>query len=160
MAWTYTGNPALSPLDAVRFEVQDTNEAAQLLTDEEVVYVIDQESGERTPYTEKQIIRAAARCLEVLDRKFAARADTVEGSLRVTYSKQAKQYAERAKELRKRAAGMNAPWTGGTTASEREARENNTSEVPALFRKGQFNIPYQGPQAMPWPVSAISEEER
>ena len=40
MAWTYSGNPGASNLDLVRFLIQDTNSADQLLSNEEINYLI------------------------------------------------------------------------------------------------------------------------
>lgn len=40
MAWTYSGNPASSNLDLVRFLIQDTDSTDQLLSNEEINYVL------------------------------------------------------------------------------------------------------------------------
>lgn len=40
MAWTYSGNPGASDLDEVRFLIQDTDITAQLLSNEELTYLI------------------------------------------------------------------------------------------------------------------------
>lgn len=42
MAWTYSGDPATSNRDAVRFHMQDTDIDRPLLSDEEVDYLIAQ----------------------------------------------------------------------------------------------------------------------
>lgn len=41
MAWSYSGDPASSDKDAVRFWVQDTDSAVPLLSDEEIQYLLD-----------------------------------------------------------------------------------------------------------------------
>lgn len=41
MTWTYSGDPGASALDEVRFLIQDTDTNDQLLTDEELNYLID-----------------------------------------------------------------------------------------------------------------------
>lgn len=41
MTWTYSGNPGASTLDEVRFLIQDTNTDDQLLSNEEIEYLID-----------------------------------------------------------------------------------------------------------------------
>lgn len=41
MSWNYSGDPADSPLDEVRFYVQDTDKNDQLVTDEEIEFLID-----------------------------------------------------------------------------------------------------------------------
>lgn len=40
MTWTYSGDPGASALDEVRFLIQDTDTADQLLSDEELAYLI------------------------------------------------------------------------------------------------------------------------
>lgn len=40
MAWTYSGNPGSSSLDLVRFLIQDTDSTDQLLSNEEITYLI------------------------------------------------------------------------------------------------------------------------
>jgi hypothetical protein len=40
MTWTYSGNPGASPLDEVRFLIQDTDTNDQLLSNEEINYLI------------------------------------------------------------------------------------------------------------------------
>ena len=41
MTWTYAGVPSASPLAELRFIIQDTDTALQLLQDEELQYLID-----------------------------------------------------------------------------------------------------------------------
>lgn len=41
MTWTYTGDPANNSRDAVRFLVADTDTTDQLITDEEITYLLD-----------------------------------------------------------------------------------------------------------------------
>jgi|SRR6185437_1153125 len=146
MPFSYSGNPASSVKDAVRFEIQDTNSTAPLLQDAEIEYAIAQEAP-NTPPSEGEVLSASARCMEALQRLFAAQADTEIGSLKVTYTKQAEGYAKRATELRARALGMHAPWAGGLSESEKQAREENTDRVPPMFKKNQFSSPYTGNQS-------------
>lgn len=40
MTWSYSGNPASSPLDEVRFLIQDTNSGDELLSNEELEYLL------------------------------------------------------------------------------------------------------------------------
>ena len=164
MGFTY-GNPATHVFWAVRFELQDTDEKAPLLQDEEVEWAIVREAtvsptAASSTATENEVLRSAARCMEVLARKFRAQADTVFGSLRTDYTKQAKGYDDQAKELRNRAAGGNAPWSGGLSESEREKRESETDAIPPGFTRKQFDIPYKGPASLPFPSASITEEQK
>lgn len=67
MSWSYSGNPSDSVLDEVRFWCQDTDEQRQLLSDEEVSYLIDK----WYPSTGSAIFVASMAC-EVVSGKLAA----------------------------------------------------------------------------------------
>lgn len=41
MSWTYAGDPSASPMAELRFIIQDTDSSLQLLSDEELQYLID-----------------------------------------------------------------------------------------------------------------------
>jgi hypothetical protein len=140
MAFSYS-DPGLSVLDAVRFEIQDTSSKSPLLQNAEIEYAIAQEAPNEPP-SECEVLSAAARCMEALARLFSAQADTELGSLKVTYSKQAKGYTERATELRLRAQGMHAPWTGGMSEDEKREREAEPDRVQHAFSRKQFENPY------------------
>jgi hypothetical protein len=79
--------------------------------------------------------------MESLARLFAMQADEQIGVLQTTYSKQAKVYAERAKEARSRAASMHAPWAGGLSLSEKQARRDDPDRVQSPFTRDQFTMP-------------------
>ena len=66
MTWTYEGDPAVSSLAAVRFHIGDTNTRRQLLSDEEINYILSEESNTR---------KAAISCLVSLIAKFSTRGD-------------------------------------------------------------------------------------
>lgn len=141
MGWSYSGNPEASNKDYVRFEIQDTEGAkasSQLLQDEEILAVIAREAGAQP--TEQGLLSAAARCCEVIARKFSRQVDVVEGSLEQTYSKMAKGYRELAKELRIRAQGAAAPFAGGQSKSGKLALRGDTDRVQPIFRRGQHEM--------------------
>lgn len=146
MTWSYSGNPTNSPTDAVRFEVQDTVSTSPLLQDEELQYAIAQESGPLPTggYSAAQILSAAAHCCEALVRRFSMQADTTTGSLHVTYSKAALGFAARAKELRARAQGMQGPYVGGLSRSDKLGILQDTDRVQPAFTRGEFNNPWTG----------------
>lgn len=136
MAWTYSGDPRKSAQDAVRFEIPDTVESNQLVSDEEVAYTIEQESG---------VYGAAARCCESIARRYTLQVDLSTGDLKLTYSKAAETFAKRARELRLRAQGMQLPWSGGQSEAEKEGLEENTDRVQPRFKRGEFESPYAVP---------------
>lgn len=66
MSWSYSGDPSSSDLDEVRFYLQDTDTNDQLLTDEEVQFVIDSLAN-----VYGSNLYAAAQCAERIAAKFA-----------------------------------------------------------------------------------------
>ena len=152
--FTYSGDPSLMDKDAVRFEIQDTNASSPLFQDAEITWAILNETGTPagapTTMTTGNIYRASARLMETLSRLFAAQADSQVGSLKLTYSKQAAVYAERAAELRAKAIGMNAPYAGGQSISEKITAQTNTDLPLPLFTRQQDSNPWAGyPQDSP-----------
>jgi hypothetical protein len=145
--WSYSGDPESSGKDAVRFEIQDTEEKAQLLQDAEIEAAINREAGESLPPgtvpPEHALLSAAARCCEILARKFSAQADTVVGSLQTIYSKSAAGYAKLAKELRLRAQGTAAPAMPAISRSAKRGLREDTDRVQPFFRRDQHKVRLQ-----------------
>ena len=125
-------------LDKVRLEIGDTDPNAQLLADDEILYLITQE---------RNLWGSAARCCEVISRNFLRKADVRigRGGTTLTYSTAAKQYAEMATAFRKRANGMNAPWSGGRSIDDKNTLAQDPSLVQPLFSKTLFNDSLAGP---------------
>lgn len=150
MAFTYSQDPTTSDVDAVRFEIQDTNAAAPLLQDAEVAWAILNETatpaGEPTTLTDGPLYASAARCCEVLARNLARQADVEVGSLKTTYSNAAKTFAERASELREKASGYAAPYAGGLSHSEKQSFRQDPDVVQPKFRRDEFGNPWAGPR--------------
>jgi hypothetical protein len=144
--FTYSGDPSSADKDAVRFEIADTNPATPLLQDAEIEYAIMRETGtdagEPTSLTDGDVFRSAARCMESLSRLFAAQADTQVGSLKVAYSTQAQTYAQRAEELRVKAQGMNAPYAGGQSISEKASNQADADLPQPLFTRREWSNPW------------------
>jgi hypothetical protein len=149
LSFSYSGDPSNSPNDAVRFEVQDTINTNFLLADEEVAYAILQEAGTEPAggYTMAQILSSAAHCCEALVRRFSMQADTQLGQLKITYSKMAVGFAQRAVELRLRAQGMQGPYVGGISESDKIGILSNPDYVRPSFTRDEFNNPWTGPQS-------------
>lgn len=100
MSWTYSGNPASSDTDRLRFELGDVNSADPLLSDEEIAYCLAQEST---------FMGALARAAEAVAQRFAREATTQVGSLGLQLSERAKVWGERAKEYRRRVTSAAVP---------------------------------------------------
>lgn len=140
MSWSYDPSQlSTSTLYQVRLEVGDTNESAQLLQDEEISQFLA---------VEQNTWGAAARCCEVISRTMLRKADVRvgRGGTDLVYSTAAKQYAAMAATLRKRANATNAPWTGGTSISEKLSQQQDSDLVQPLFTKSGGNNPYVGGQ--------------
>lgn len=125
MTWTYSGNPAHSDKDAVRFEIGDTNKDDQLLSDEEIEFAL---SAETDTY------RAAARCCEFLARKFAREADYRLGPMSVSASQRSEAFRKLSILLRQKAGG-GVPYAGGLSKQERITDANSPDLIQGVFKR-------------------------
>jgi len=95
MAFTYTGDPAGSNRDKVRFLVQDTVNTGHLLEDEEIAWLISEWAD---------VYDAAAHAADILAAKFAGQADYSKSvgdlSLSETHSAQVERYHQIGVNLR------------------------------------------------------------
>ena len=66
MAWTYSGDPATSDKDSIRFWVQDTDPEFPLLQDEEIQYLYDKFGANLSMGD----VYVAALCAEILSNRF------------------------------------------------------------------------------------------
>ena len=130
MAWTYSGDPASSSKDAVRFYVGDTDESDQLVTDEEINFTILNEGG---------LITAAVVTCRAIAAKFSRQADKSVGDLRISISQKAEAYEKRAVSLETKAGSLAVPYAGGLLVSEKTSAESNTANVQPVFRRGMMN---------------------
>lgn len=108
MPWTYSGDPASSAKDEVRFLVGDTNTADQLVQDEEINYVLLAHADAGSASIN---YRAAAEIAEAIAAKFARKADKAVGPLSIQAKQQHDHYVQLAGRLRKLA------FTGGSIAA-------------------------------------------
>ncbi len=104
MTWSYSGNPASSDSDAVRFLVADTDTTDQLVSNEEIAYLL-------TTYNEPAFASiAAARAIAA---KFARQSDQSRGvgdlSLSESFSQKSQQYNQLADHLNSLANGLSMP---------------------------------------------------
>lgn len=146
MAWSY--NPAAlatSEKDQVRLEIGDTDETAQLLSDEEINHAISVESNNWG---------AAARCCEIIARSYLRKADVRigRGGTSITYTQQAQQYQDMATALRKRAIAMHAPWAGGRSKSDKASLAQDTDAVQPIFTKTMEENTFVGGEGSDTPI--------
>ncbi len=105
MTWTYSGNPASSLLDAVRYEIGDTKEPDPLLSNEEIQYELARSAND--------VLRAAAKCCETIAAQFARQANSTIGKTSIQAEAKFEHYTQKAKELRRRIIGHGTPYVGG-----------------------------------------------
>ena len=95
MTFTYTGDPAGSSRDKVRFLIQDTVNTGHLLEDEEIAWLLTEWAD---------VYDAAAHAADILAAKFAGQADYSKSvgdlSLSETHSAQVERYQQVATNLR------------------------------------------------------------
>lgn len=95
MTWSYSGDPASSPKDWIRFRLGEKVQTPQSLSDEELLYLLAQ--NDNVPYM------AASKAAEIMSAAHAATSVTSKqvGSLRLSYgyAETASRYARLAKEL-------------------------------------------------------------
>jgi hypothetical protein len=128
----YTNDPTNVPSDRVRFLVSDTTSSPDL-TDEEIAFLLDEESG--------NAYRAAARAAEVLAAKYSTTAgvERTVGPLRIkTNGFQSRDYLSLAKSLWARAArysGGVAPYAGGISYADKSIRVANLDRTAPAFSR-------------------------
>ena len=127
--WTYSGDPANSPKDAIRYLVGDTVFTDQQVQDGEINFAIAQ--------TSNQWLAAAMVC-RALSARLSREADVSDRELRTSYSARARSYLRMAVqyEMRSDFLGGGMPYAGGISLSDKQANVSNTDNVPANFAIG------------------------
>ncbi len=144
--WSYSGNPASSPLDEVRFLIGDTVAGVTpTLSNEEIDYNIALVYGSVGAAPASGNFLPAAYCADFLQTKFAAFADSKGvGPLHLAFANRAQRFAMVARNLRNRAtfAGV-AVYAGGQTWSDKNADDQDRDRVQPAVKVDQFD--YLGP---------------
>lgn len=137
MAWNYSGDPADSDRDAVRFRITDTDSTDQLVTDEEIAYALNLKGdvGGAAIFLARQIALAFSRLASAVQR----------GQLREEYEERGGMFRDLSEQLAAEAgdapgavAGI---WAGSTLRSEVEAADGDTSRTRGAFAIGMFDWP-------------------
>jgi len=141
MAFTYSGNPASSARDEVRFLVGDTAQQPWSLEDGEIDYAVALYSA--NPPVIGQNYDAAAECAEQILGKLTANLnDEQVGDLSISFNAGAIKFMQdRAYQLRQRAniQGVNVS-VGGLSIAEKEAAYSDPDLVkPAFVVDGMDN---------------------
>ena len=122
MSWTYSGNPADSPIDECRFLIGDTNEDEPIMQDEEIQYIIDTYGPNYNQIKFQLFNRAATLFARDIKRTLGPQSEDPTDRLNF-YKQQAASY-----KAKLAASGLSLP----------------KNAYPKVFRKGMQNNP-------PWP---------
>ena len=132
MTWSYT-NPSASDKDAVRYLVGDTDTTDQQTTDEEITWVLTEESN---------IYLAGARVAKAISATYARKADKSVGDLRISFKSTKEHYEALAANLEARGATRAAaPYAGGISKTDKETVEEDTDRVEPAFEIGVHDYP-------------------
>lgn len=95
MAWSYSGNPADSDKDAIRFYVSDIDVELPLLQDEDISFLLS-----RWMPIYKSVLLTSAVCCEIIAGKFARQVSVSADGVSVGVSELQGKYNELAESLR------------------------------------------------------------
>lgn len=133
-SWSYSGNPATSNKDAVRFIISDTDVNNQLVSDEEIAWAIT---------TYGTVALTAARVARTLAFKFAGDVEKSVGDLRIKKSERYQHYLDLAKKLEEDASrGVDIRanfFVGGTSINDKQTREDDPDRPRPSFERGKFD---------------------
>jgi len=130
LTWTYDGDPSANDRDAVRFLSGDTDTTDQLVTDEEIAWLLTENPN---------VYSAAAEACRAIASAFARFSDKSVGDISESASQKAEAYTKRADDLE--AGIMVIPSFGGLSISEKETLDQDTDAVQPSFRIGQDDHP-------------------
>ncbi len=130
MVWSYSGDPSQGDKDAVRFLIQDVDEASPLVSDEEIAYTLTLCGSPLT---------AAIRCLKALVVRYSQLANKSVGDLSIDYTARAQNFRMLAKDLEKdlvTEGGNVGIFAGGISVAQKDTEREDTDRVPPSFKKG------------------------
>ena len=135
--WSYSGDPSTNRKDAVRFLIGDTDPDDQLVSDEEILYMIEKKSNDDL---------AAADLAMAIAANYSRLTDKSVGDLSLSYSQKAEQYRALAHELKTEAGKTVKPlvYAGGISKADKTNRELDDDRVRPSFTRRQMDIPSGG----------------
>ena len=122
MTWTYT-DPATSTRDELRFMVGDTDTDDQLLSDEEIAYLL---------VAWINVPVAASKAASAIAARFSRLADKSVGELRISLSQKVASYRQLAVDLMRQAGAVCGPTTAdqGDPLFKKAMMEQPATEEP------------------------------
>jgi len=135
--WNYSGDPGASSKDAVRFLIGDTDSRDQLISDQEIDYLVSAVG------TTNEAAAQACEAISVGGRLVDKEVD----DLVIKGRQRAEQYRDLAKALRNRRVGSRlGVYAGGISIADGRARDIDQDRPSPAFDRGQFDNPYAGGQ--------------
>lgn len=136
ITWSYSGNPADSELDSVRFLVGDTDEKDQLINDEEIEFLLSLETN---------LYKASAKVAESIAGKFSRFADQSIGDYSISYSDLSDKYFALAESLRstaKRDIAIKSAlaYAGGISKADKLNQKLDSDRVRPAFARNLMDI--------------------
>jgi len=126
MSFTWTGDPANSNLEAIRWHIDDTASSNAKFQDAEINYAYAEEHS---------VLGAAALLCEQLAAKYSGEANRSLGPMSISLSALSSQYAQKAIDLRKRSTAFAAPYAGNISKTDEENWEDDSDNKQATFEK-------------------------
>lgn len=124
MAFTYSGNPANSKLDEIRFLLQDTDEADALLSDQEINFLIKKYSS---------VPRLITEACKILLAKFSRYIDETNGKVSFKYSQLTENYRQLLKEYEAKLCEAPSIYIGGVYAKDYQENQHDNELVKPQF---------------------------
>lgn len=136
LTWSYEGYPSDNLKDEVRFLLRDTDSTDQLLSDEEIYYLLT--------IFPNPIASAAMGC-ESLSGKYARDAtDKTVGDLKINLTEKSKAFRDQASRLwilSKQYRGQPQVYAGGISKADKQTQVNNSDRVKPEFYKHMNDFP-------------------
>ncbi len=129
--WTYGGDPAASTTAQVRFLSGDIDTNDQLISDEEIAWVLTQYAN--VFIAAAQVCEAIVAAGRLVDKKI--------GDLSLNSGERAAQMMGLAKSLRRRAGRGVLPYAGGVSISDKQTYTDNSDIPTPSFSQGQHDHP-------------------
>lgn len=132
--WTYSGNPAHSPKDQLRFLIGDTDKRVPLFSDGELEWLLTT-SGQSTG-------AAALSCIDTLILRYSRLADETVGQVSISYSQMYKGLLETRGILLQRFGYTTVtPYAGGISATDKWAQSSDGDTTQPYFARGMLETP-------------------
>lgn len=132
MSWSYSGNPAASMLDKVRFLIGDTDITDQQFSNEEINAILADNGNE--PYVTAIVL------IEGLIARFSRYITKSVGDLSISYGDHVSQYQSLLGDLRRRSTlQLCKPYAGGISIADKNVDEADDDRVSPYFTVGMHD---------------------